>query len=347
LLIARALEEGLLDGPVARLLARAWQAPAARSVVRRLDLPPDVRVVAVGGATLGGSGKTPLAVACARAVASAGARTVLVGHAYRAKPRRARIVSCEDSLADVGDEALVAARALAPHRVDVVVAPRRADAIAWAARHADVLVVDGVLQTAPVRAALALLAVDAEEPWGATGSVPPRGDLRAPIAALLRAADRVVALGDAETGDDPPDAQVVSRGAWLGGSLVGWEEIARLRVGLACALARPARLLRFLDRRGVRPIVVARSGDHRAIALEAMRAPSRTQPLDLWLATPKCVLHAPFPAAAPAVERRTGSAPLATIDHDVVLSPALGARLRMLARERSRTQTRLERLAAP
>jgi tetraacyldisaccharide 4'-kinase len=320
LIFERALEEGRFDGPVFRILSRAWQIPAARALVRRLDAPPRVRIVAVGGATLGGSGKTPLAVACARALASAGVRTAFVGHAYRARPQRPRFVSPNDALEVVGDEALIAARALASVSAAVVVAPRREDAVGWAARSADVLVIDGVLQTAPRRAALALLAVDAEEPWGVAQTPPPSGDLRAPIAALLNASDAVVAVGEERAGENPPGARIVSRGAWLEGCLVAWEEMAHRRVGLACALARPARLLRFLARRGVKPVAIARGGDHRPIAPEAMRVP-----VDLWLATPKCALHVP-----PTAERQR-RAPLATIDHDVVLSPALGATLRRLA----------------
>ena len=45
------------------------------------------------------------------------------------------------------------------------------------AHDAEVLVLDGVLQVAPLRATLALLAVDADDPWGtaACPRVPPRG----------------------------------------------------------------------------------------------------------------------------------------------------------------------------
>jgi tetraacyldisaccharide 4'-kinase len=334
LVIDRTLEEGRLDGPLSRLAARAWQVAAERTLVRRLHTPRGVHVVAVGGATLGGSGKTPIAIACARTLAAAGARTVLVGHGYRARPQRPRVVSTGDSTAEVGDEALIAARALEPVGAAVVVGPTRSTAVAWAGRRAEVLVIDGVLQTAPVRATLALLAVDADEPWGHAQSLPPRGDLRAPIAALLAASDAAVRVGDERSMRDPrspwgplssrvrdSDAWVVSRGAWLGGSLVEWGEIASRRVGLACALARPDRLLRFLARRNVRPVAIARASDHHAIHPRAMR-----EPVDLWLATPKCTLHAPCPLG-----RGRGFAPLATIDHDVVLSPALGAALARLA----------------
>src|SRR5262249_21767504 len=157
------------------------------SLVRRVDLPSGVRAIAVGGATLGGSGKTPLAIAAALALSAAGARVAFVGHAYRARPGRGRGVTGGDPSSEGGDGGRVAARALPPAGVPVLVGPARADAIALAGSLADVLVLDGVAQTAPAPAALALLALDATAPWGRPAAVPPAGDLRAPRAALLAA----------------------------------------------------------------------------------------------------------------------------------------------------------------
>jgi len=190
--IARALEDGALRAAPFRPLADAWGRVAARGVVRTLRLPEGARVFAVGGATLGGSGKTPLAIALALRE-----RAAIVGHAYRASPGRARWVSPDDDVAIVGDEALACARiiARAGGGARVAVAPTRQEAIDFAARDVHTLVLDGVAQTAPRRATCALLAVDAEEPWGA-GAVPPLGDLRAPKDALFAASDATIAVRD-------------------------------------------------------------------------------------------------------------------------------------------------------
>ncbi len=316
LAVARALERGALGGPAAAFLAAAWAPLAGWSVVRHLALPAAARVVAVGGATLGGSGKTPLAIACAAEIAAAGATVAFVGHAYRATPARPRIVGPNDDLREVGDEALLAARALAPAGVSVVVAPRRADAIAFAARRARVLVIDGVAQTRPVRASLALLAVDAAEPWGRAGAVPPRGDLRAPRVALLAACDQVVTVGE-EAG---ADARVVSRGAWLGGALLGWGCLSRLRLGLLAALARPDRIVRSLARRGLSITAVVRARDHAPFGRRSLDA-CAAQAVDLWIASPKCALQL----------RDFAGVPFATLDHGLVLSEALRARCLELA----------------
>jgi len=334
-----ALEQGRFRGPLARTCAAAWACIAERTVVRPLHLPQGTRVIAVGGATLGGSGRTPLAIACATELAACGARVAFVGHAYRAKPGRARVVSVGDALHEVGDEALVAAHALALARVPVVVAPKRADAVALAAREADTLVLDGVAQTSPVRATLALLAVDGVEPWGRAGSVAPCGDLRAPKAALLRACDAVVPIRDGAAGvDSAPeralgawDCTTASSGARVGGALHTWDDLCRLRLGLLCAMARPERVVRSLEGRGVVLRAVVRARDHGPLSpgvLARAALAGREQRIDLWLATRKCLLH--FARASVDVGNVL-QAPLGAIEHALVLSMGLGQRLRFLA----------------
>jgi tetraacyldisaccharide 4'-kinase len=314
--VARALEEGRLRGPVARGLSRVWARVAADAVVRPLPRPPGVALVTIGGSTLGGSGKTPLAIACALELARAAARVAFVGHAYRGKPGRCRVAAPLDSLDEVGDEALVAARALAGAGVPVVVGPTRAGAVAHASSMADVLVVDGVLQTAP-RASLSLLAVDEHHPWGRAQAVPPCGDLRAPIRALVEAADRIVPVGE-----DSGEARRVSRGVWVGEELLGWDALHALRLGLVVVVARPERILSSLRRRQLIPSVVVRARDHGSVSPSALRAGV----VDLWIATPKCALH-----ARAALGASPQAPPLAVLDHAVALGPGLTHLLRSLA----------------
>ena len=314
LAVSTFLEQARMPAPTSRVglaLGAAWGRALGRSVVRRLVLPGGARVVTVGGATLGGSGKTPLAIACAASIAAdaPGVRVALVGHAYRAAPGRARAVSATDALSEVGDEALLAARhfaALAGDRPRVVVGPDRQAALDLASRIADVVVIDGVTQTAPVRAALALLAVDLDEPWGLSARVPPWGDLRAPVGTLLDAVDRVVAVHSE------------SRGAFLGPELLAWSALASKRVGLVCALARPERVVRMLARHGILPEVVVRGPDHGPLRPLRPWQGAGHQEVDLWLATPKCALHA---------ARIPLSAPLATLQHRVVLGVDLARAL--------------------
>jgi tetraacyldisaccharide-1-P 4'-kinase len=361
--------EASWGGRIERSLGRLLD----RSVVRRLATPDGAAVVAIGGSTFGGSGKTPLAIECASELARAGARSVLVGHAYRADPGRPRFVSPTDRLCEVGDEALLAARLLEPLGARVVVAPSRAAAMAFAAQAADVLVLDGIAQLFPVAARLALLGIDAMDPWGGAAALPPRGMLRAPVATLVAACDAIVPMVDAgEAGGadgrgddgraydaggcdvtDAPGgsegqgsgdsesrrfeavealgrnmwpARVHSRGAWVdGGALMTWKAMRSVRVGLVVALGRPDRVVRWLSRRGVEPRAIARGRDHgpfRGPARLATRLAS-ARGIDVWLATPKCALHAA--GGLPGL-------PIAVLDHSVALHPELRNHLRALVR---------------
>jgi tetraacyldisaccharide 4'-kinase len=297
--LAARLESGWLDDPISRAAERAWASIAVARLAKRLAVRSGARVVAVGGATLGGSGKTPLAIACARALAEAGARVALVGHAYRASPGRAREVDPVDPIEAVGDEALVCTSDLGGV-ARVVVGPTRQAALDLALARSDVAVLDGVHQLAPPqRAWMALLAVDPLVPWGA-GACPPRGDLRAPIAALRASSDRVVPVPARSRG-----VHVRRAGAEV---LLPWSALCGVRVGLVTALARPDRVLRTLAAHSVIPAVVRTFSDHARAHLHG--APG----VDLWLATRKCAIGL--------------RADVAVIDHRAVLEPSLEAALR-------------------
>lgn len=250
--------------PAAAPLARVWAPFAARTLTRPVRRPARsgrvVPVVCVGGATLGGSGKTRVAIAITRRLHELGARVVLVGHGYRGRVARACVVPRDGALATFGDEALHCARSV---DVDVVVGPTRQAALDRAAERADVIVLDGPLGVSG--AVLSVLAVDEDAPWG-SGAVVPAGDLRAPREALLRAADHVVR---------------VSAEPILGGPLPD-------RYGLFTAIARPARLVLALERRGIRPEAIVSVADHGPLDARARRL---LVPGSTWLATEKCAIH--------------------------------------------------------
>jgi tetraacyldisaccharide 4'-kinase len=301
-LLGRRLERGMGGSRLSLLAASAWEAWSARGVSRALRLPAGVCVVGVGGAVLGGAGKTPVAIALARAFAERGEAVALVGHAYRAQPGAPRVVRLDDDVASVGDDALLAARLLA-RTAAVVVAPGRQAAIDHAAALGHrVLIVDGLLQTSPDRLAAAVLVLDALAPWG-SGACPPAGDLRAPRLALLAATDFVVALGPSghEGGSAPkpalpPGAVPVSShltGAVSpAGEAIALDTLVGLRLGLLVAVARPERIVSALARAGVRPAVTRCLADH-AFPSAAILASAGRARVDAWLTTARCATKLP------------------------------------------------------
>jgi tetraacyldisaccharide 4'-kinase len=326
-LVARWLE-GV--GPRSRaleILSRGWETASARRVARPLSFPADLRVIGVGGPTLGGSYKTPFAIALATALAERGERVAFVGHAYRARPRRARIVSPMDDVREVGDEALLAARTL---DVEVVVGPTRQAALDVAARHATCIVLDGVLQARPSKFACSLLTIDEDLPWG-SGKCPPAGDLKAPREALLAAADAVVSVGEgvfpqAAKGAFPHGAEgaalppTFARSHLDGardpeGARASLSDLRSTCFGLLVAIARPDRVIRSLARRGLHAAATIELGDHDQPAIfQLERAAARKQRVKLWLTTPKCALKLP---------PKVAGSPVFVLDHRIELPKTL------------------------
>jgi tetraacyldisaccharide-1-P 4'-kinase len=332
--VSRSLEQGAWRGGTASRLGELWALIA--DPVRPVRLPAAGRVVAIGGATLGGSYKTPLVIALARALAGHG-RVAVVASGYAARLGGPLLVNRDLPARLVGDEAALLGRVLEPLGIPVVVGQDRSDAIRLAAAEAirgateaigptaSLVLVDGLLQARPRRVHRSLLVLDADAPWGA-GRCPPVGDLRARRDRLLRAADAVVLVG----GDTmvvggqatPPELdlggmpkfRVPSRvhGAHApDGTAVDFGTLRRARLGLWLAVARPDRILRSLAAAGVEPRVVSVEADH---AHPALGIDPRTDRVDAWLTSTKC---------ATKLGSRLGQAPVWVIDHRLEVDRAL------------------------
>ncbi len=286
--VATWLEEGTLKGRWAHLAARTWEKRSRPT--RPVSLPPNTLVIGVGGATLGGAGKTPVVMQLARELERFGASVAVVASSYKAHPPAAVRVLAHHRPSHVGDEALLLCQALAP--IPVFVGRSRERALKLAAKTADVVIADALLQTAPERLGLSVLVLDGDKPWGA-GSCPPLGDLRARRDRLLKAADVLLversldAVADVAlphlrwtferrlTSVERPD-----------GTRSSVDELRAKSLGLLTTIARPERLERRLEAAGV-SIAAWRAGpDHGA--LKERRHPTGDPPIEAWLTTAKC-----------------------------------------------------------
>lgn len=320
--LARRLERGITPSLPGRALAGAWAAFAAPRTARPVALPEGARILGVGGAVLGGAGKTPVAITLARALALEGHDVALVGHGYRADTSSPRRVLPGDPVSLVGDDALCAARALAPTDTPVFVAKRRAEALALAVRSGKTfLVVDGLLQASPRRLDDAVLVLDGASPFGA-GLCPPLGDLRAPASALLEAANHVVALGGACSPALPssavPLASSIDGALDATGRRHDLASLASRRVGLLVAIARPERLCAALAREGIHPLRVLCLADHARFDHKTLNR-ARDLGLDAWLTTARCATKLP---------PWLGGAPVLALDHRIDVEPLLVRLLR-------------------
>lgn len=307
--LASNLERGTLaSSTTARALGNAWATLARRTLDRPLSLPQRTDVVGIGSAVLGGAGKTPVAVEYARRLAAQGCHVAFVGHAFRAAARSPRIVRGHEAVDRVGDDALVAARALEGTGVEVWVGQDRGATLMAAARSAQVLVVDGLLQTRPQRLTRSVLVLDAEHQFG-TGRCPPAGDLRGPADEVLALCDEVVIVSDALEEAAPGRADrglTLPRHLSLRSAFVdisgargcnrrfSLEDLRSRRVGLLTLVAHPERVESSIRRRGIRPLCVWHGADHGPLGFVAqrwLRSSALRIKLDAWLVTPKCVTH--------------------------------------------------------
>jgi len=184
-----------VDGVAARLLAPAGAVYAAAGAVRwRLAgaAAAPLPVVCVGNATVGGTGKTPLALALIERLARRGfaVHALCRGHGGRLRGP-VRVDPARHRVADVGDEALLLA-AVTPTWAG---RDRLAAARAAAAAGAEVAVLDDGLQYPRLAKSTSLLVIDAANGVG-NGRVVPAGPLREPLSRARDRADAVVLVGD-------------------------------------------------------------------------------------------------------------------------------------------------------
>jgi tetraacyldisaccharide 4'-kinase len=171
-------------------LANGYGAIASRAFARR-GARADVPVLCVGNPTVGGSGKTPTAIAVATLCAAAGRKPMFLTRGYGGRLHGpVRVDPKFHTAADVGDEPLLLARA-AP---TIVARDRVAGANVARSIGTDVIVMDDGFQNPSLIKDLALLVVDGRRGIG-NARVFPAGPLRAPLLTQLDHADALLVIG--------------------------------------------------------------------------------------------------------------------------------------------------------
>jgi tetraacyldisaccharide 4'-kinase len=179
-------------------LSRAYGAVAAYRLNTAPREPIDLPVLCVGNLTVGGTGKTPMAIALARQAQRLGLKPGFLSRGYGGSLVEAHIVDpSHDSAKSVGDEPLL----LADHGPVAVTPDRAAGARLIASRGCDIAIMDDGFQSSRIRIDYALLVVDGEQGVG-NGHVIPGGPMRAPLIDQMRYADAVVRMGHGSGADE-------------------------------------------------------------------------------------------------------------------------------------------------
>ena len=183
--------------PVYRLVLalRELRLHAGLESVRRLKYP----VVSIGSLSAGGSGKTPLTIAVAQALARRGLYIDVLSRGYGRTSKTPMHVDLNGSAEDFGDEPLLIAR---ESGVPVYVAPQRYDAgqlaeavpIDSAARVVHLL--DDGFQHRQLHRGVNILIIDDRD---LHDSLLPAGNLREPLSAFQRADAIAIPSNNAET----------------------------------------------------------------------------------------------------------------------------------------------------
>jgi len=284
---------GLIYGATVR-----WKAD--RATPYRAPVP----VVCVGNITAGGTGKTPIAIAIARALITRGRRPFFLTRGYGGGATVPVLVDGH-RVREVGDEPLLLAR-VAP---TVVSRQRAAGAKLAVERGADTIVMDDGHQNFSLAKDLSLVVVDAQYGFG-NRHVLPAGPLREPVGPGLRRADAVVLAGDGSPslGD--------YRGPVLCAQLrITGRSFAGKRVIAFAGIGRPAKFFDTLRTDGAEVVAALPFADHYRYTEDDVRQladRARDQNAQL-VTTEKDVVRIPDAL-------RTG---IAVLSVDAVLTPAV------------------------
>jgi len=289
-------------GGLAPLLLAPIGGIVASATARRVAQPgwhAPVPVICCGNVTVGGAGKTTLALDLGRRLAARGVAVHFLTRGYGGNATGViRVDPARADAARTGDEPLLLAQ-VAPCWVG---ADRAAGARQAVAAGAEALVMDDGLQNPGLAKDLSLLVIDGASGFG-NGRVLPAGPLREPVragaarcrAAVLIGADRSGALAALPEGLPVLRARLVPDGAALAGC----------RVLAFAGIARPEKFFASAGEAGA--VLVARKSypDHHAFSRREIE---------------RLLAHA----------ARLGATPLTTAKDAVRLPPDLRASVRVL-----------------
>jgi tetraacyldisaccharide 4'-kinase len=226
-------------------------------------------VICVGNFTVGGSGKTPLALLVARLVSDEGHEPWFLSRGYGGRATGAiRVDAAVHGSVDVGDEPLL----LALRAPTIVSRDRRKGAqfIEANAPANAVIIMDDGLQNPSLAKNLTLAVVSGDRGFG-NGRVIPAGPLRAPLAAQIGLADAILVTGQASQSGGAllHSLRTLTQVPLLSATTHASEDAVRLRgrrIVAYAGIANPERFFAMLDSLGAAIVGRRAFADHHAFS---------------------------------------------------------------------------------
>ena len=227
--------------------------------VRRLRWP----VVSIGNLSAGGSGKTPLTITLARALARRGVSVDVLSRGYGRQASHASRVLPSGSAAEFGDEPLLIAQ---QSGVPVYVARQRFEAgqLAEIDSAAGVHLLDDGFQHRQLHRDMDILLLDAHD-WF-HGRLLPADNLREPLQAARRATVIAIPAADLTSGGPSPLEAALRNWGWQGPI---WHIRRRMDVpgvdgpvAAFCGIARPGQFFDGLEAAGLKLVQRIAFPDH-------------------------------------------------------------------------------------
>lgn len=162
---------------------------------KRASVP--VPVICIGNFTVGGAGKTPTAIAIARAALAKGLKPGFLSRGYGGTLDVTTLVDADHHRAvDVGDEPLLLAR-----EATTVISRRRVEgARRLVAEGVDLIIMDDGFQSARLALDYALVVIDTQRGIG-NGHLVPGGPVRAPLAEQMRQLTAILKVGGGQAAE--------------------------------------------------------------------------------------------------------------------------------------------------
>jgi tetraacyldisaccharide 4'-kinase len=218
-------------------------------------------VISIGNITVGGNGKTPLAIKISEILSNIGYHPVILSRGYGGRENGPSIVLASDSAKWVGDEPkLMAARGCV-----VVVAKNKKAGVKFIESRGlgDIIVLDDGFQSRYLKRDIDLISIEVSQPSSVkeivTGRLLPWGRLREPLSAIRKRASALVFnVGSIKKKDaslhavksvlphELPmfEAQVVTQGVF---GMVSSQVLTPQRVNLITSIARPEKVVDSLE----------------------------------------------------------------------------------------------------